>query len=119
MQVATSKTKIPRGQYIINNLKMWPLVIVSKGARESCLPKHETRVPILISRSLIKERGLSPEARKPLSLLAGERVWLPSRFPLVLYLRYQTCPSSLREAPEHPRPQQGRNKIKTGGKKAI
>lgn len=54
MQVATSKTKIPRGQYIINNLKMWSLVIVSKGARESCFPKHKTRVPILISRSLIK-----------------------------------------------------------------
>lgn len=33
--VATSKTKIPRGQYIINNLKMQPRVIVSKGAREA------------------------------------------------------------------------------------
>lgn len=50
MQVTTSKTKIPRGQYIINNLKMWPLLIVSKGARESCLPKHKPRVSELISR---------------------------------------------------------------------
>lgn len=68
MRVATSKTKIPRGQYIINNLKTWPLVIVSKGAGESCLPKPKQRVPVLISPSWPFSRSWEP----PL-LLARER----------------------------------------------
>lgn len=47
-QVATSKASIPRGQYIINNLKTWPRVIVSQGARESC-PLRSRRPGFLYS----------------------------------------------------------------------
>lgn len=39
-QVATSKTKVPRGQYIINNLKMWPC-IVSPREPEKPTPKAQ------------------------------------------------------------------------------
>lgn len=40
-QFATNKTKIPRGQYIINNLKMWLPLIVSEGARKEAHPKSK------------------------------------------------------------------------------
>ena len=39
-QVAISKTKVPRGQYIINNLKRWPC-IVSPREPEKPTPKAQ------------------------------------------------------------------------------
>lgn len=41
-QVAISKTKVPRGQYIINNLKRWPCIV---SPREPEKPTPKTQNP--------------------------------------------------------------------------